>query len=185
MIYPDRNRIADLNALADHILRGLYTWTMPADFGVDYCAFVGDESRKKERCYLSSSEIIGGVLRIPWPEEVGDYPEELHTYARKLFQDVGAVLRARGGPAPQPPVERPRWADMKSNDGLIAWTVPQDLIPFAGIAEIASLAGMLGNYNSARRSYSSGFLDIQWSRTLEIWKLRKQVHDLTGGRGVS
>jgi hypothetical protein len=69
-----------------------------------------------------------------WPEEA-DWPEEdwppaaLEQYATELWMDVGAVLRARGGPRPQPPKPpRPAWADMVSADRALGLSIPDDLL---------------------------------------------------------
>ncbi len=94
---PERER--HLLALARHIVSHLFTWTMPADYGVDY-GIERDESgrggstTKWERCYLSAAEILG---EIDWPAQDFDEDEGWSTavedYAKALMLDVGPFLR--------------------------------------------------------------------------------------------
>lgn len=228
-----RDRVADLNALADTVLRGLFTWAMPADLGVDYGFEMGGWTgpggrRADHRSYTSTNEILAdlgftpamaayrcekcGVLlseeetylaeesgprggpeprghRQPCFGAVRDIeeewpPEELDTYARELWRDVGAVLRARGEPRPEPPKPpRPPWADMQSHDGVLVWSVPDELLPVAGFEawEIPWLVGSIEAYDKGRTSASHAA--TYWTFLLALWTERKKVHDLTGGRG--
>lgn len=100
-LIASRDRAADMNALADFILQNLFTWTMSADWGVDFGFRCGsytnkDGTRGDERAYLSAGEIIVAVLGIELSDDEDDYPPELCEYVRELFVDVGALLRARG-----------------------------------------------------------------------------------------
>ena len=228
-----RDRVADLNILADHVLRGLFTWAMPADLGVDY-GFErggwGTGPRRTDHRSTTSVEEILGLLGIG-PEDVsypcrkcGAFVPEVETYAaepsgrghagcwgtvgdadsdwppkptaddvRGLGRDGGTVLRARGGPKPEPPKPpRPLWADLRSKDGRLVLTVPDELIPYVGTDtaelaadEISGLGGMLGAYDRGpgdRNYLSAGFVRASFALRMALWRERKKVHALTGGR---
>ena len=91
-----RDREMDLLLLAEHIRVHLHTWTMPADFGINY----GFHRKSGEfvKCYMSDGEILQVVLEWkPSPDfdNGEDFPEEVRQYARMLWNDVGAFMRDR------------------------------------------------------------------------------------------
>jgi len=90
-----RDREMDLLLLAEYARNQLYTWTMPADFGLEY-GFERDG--KFHRTYMSDGEILQAVLEWrPSPnfDNGEDFPEEIRDYARGLWADLGAFMRNR------------------------------------------------------------------------------------------
>jgi hypothetical protein len=93
-----RDREADVRAVVRMILSGLFTWTMPADWGVDY-GYVPD-GRTPRRSYSSAEEVLHEV-GIPMPDEEDpehdSWPSEpLRAYAEGLWKEAGERLRALG-----------------------------------------------------------------------------------------
>lgn len=195
-----RDRAADVLVVVNFILRRLYTWALPADFGVDYGYEMGSFNgpvRGNARSYTSAEEIlaelgitpesVGGGDDIPddaldnWP------PEPYADYARALWLEVGVVLRARGAPPAEPPVRRfrPPWADRRSLDGRLVLIVPDELIPFVGTdtAELAAnevtyMTGAVHAYD--RGKVSAGIVQADFDIRMALWRERKRVADLLG-----
>ena len=103
-----RSYDADLKAVINLILRGLMTWSLPADWGVDY-GYVGD-GREERRGYSSAEEVLAAIGINS--EEYGDEwpPEELATYAKRLWTDAATHLRKMGREPTKGTGKRdPRW----------------------------------------------------------------------------
>ena len=90
-----RDREMDLLLLAEHTRTSLYTWTLPADFGIDHGIKQGG---KFHRTYMSDGEILQGVLEWkPQPDfdNGEEFPEEIREYARQLWAELGDFIRTR------------------------------------------------------------------------------------------
>lgn len=231
-----RDRAADVALVVNYILRSLYTWVLPADWGVDFGSRMGAwdigarpaPRRTDARSYSSAEEVLSELDitsdSVPYPcakcgafvhaaetyggeggsrghkqcyGRVGDSdsdwpPQPYADYARALWLEAGAVLRARGAPPePAPKPVRPPWADMVSQDGALVLTIPDELIPFVGtgtseeaINEISTMVGMVNAYDQGvgNPSYlSSGFVRAAFDIRMMLWRERKRVADLLSG----
>lgn len=106
-----------------------------------------------------------------WPTE------ELKTYAAELWENAGDFLRAGVAPPIPSAAFRPPWADMRSKDGALELTVPDELIPFV-TREISNFSGMLAAYDRGPRDrdyISMGFIRAQFEVSMALWQTRRQL----------
>jgi len=113
-IVPEgRERDADLHTLAEYVMRQLFTWAMPADWGVNMGiarnqpAKHGQNDGRWEKT-LSSSEEVLSVLG-PEPDDDGDWSPDLHNYARDLWLSLGQYVREGCVIASYPPPAPEDW----------------------------------------------------------------------------
>lgn len=192
-----RDRVADVLVVVNFILRGLYTWVMPADLGVDYGCEMGSfngPGRGNHRSYSSAEEILAELgitaesLGMSEAEAELEWPPELCAdYARALWLEAGAVLRARGTPPAGPPAKPPRplWADRCSEDGHIVLTIPDELIPFVGTDTMKLAANEVTYMIGAMHAYDRGKVSAEVVRAefdirMALWRERKRFADLFG-----
>lgn len=96
---PEREspeREMHLKLCAEQALRCIYTWTMPADFGLNMG--MPDPGGNWRTTNTSTDEILQTIIEWePRPDfDAGeDYPEDVRRYARELWADVGVYIRNR------------------------------------------------------------------------------------------